>query len=499
MPKEIPGFYYDAAKNRYFPLRGPIPGSSSSSATRPRKQHIKRPTQAARRTSIKLLKSRELNGSQIAFGKKRCHFVEEYRKKHASQPTVWKYQETASMGDIALDHMQVFVQTSEGQTESDILVTGSSNGCMSLFEVGKVGEHFNDSVKFIPECVWPGDHIPAYGEAPSHLWKLFSLQFASRISCIKFPGKHFPRPTGDASRFRDVLITTLGSGPVGGCVRTLNLKEPFDFSQPPATWQMVKDVVSLDCTIWTADCNPNPIQAVIGTNRGAAVVDLERRAISWVCRSSSDILAQQLDQSGNVVLCGLRNGAIVTVDVRQKQERCAATVVTQKVPFPPGHHHTSSEQLLKLKGNIYPSCTMYMPSSICCLISLQMHDQYFLASSMDGSINLYDHRMIKRGPVQSYEGHVNSHHALQLEVDKSESFLLGGGEDCKIRLWSLKSGEMLFEEKIPNEVPSTVCWQSTERFAKIKPDQYKSFVPELQNGLGAWCGSREGIYYMSWP
>ncbi|CAK9187551.1 unnamed protein product [Ilex paraguariensis] len=36
MPQELPGFYYDAEKNRYFPIKGPIPGSSrysSSSAT----------------------------------------------------------------------------------------------------------------------------------------------------------------------------------------------------------------------------------------------------------------------------------------------------------------------------------------------------------------------------------------------------------------------------------------------------------------------------------
>jgi len=26
---ELPGFYYDPEKNRYFPIKGPIPGSSS--------------------------------------------------------------------------------------------------------------------------------------------------------------------------------------------------------------------------------------------------------------------------------------------------------------------------------------------------------------------------------------------------------------------------------------------------------------------------------------
>jgi len=27
---ELPGFYFDPVKNRYFPIKGPIPGSSST-------------------------------------------------------------------------------------------------------------------------------------------------------------------------------------------------------------------------------------------------------------------------------------------------------------------------------------------------------------------------------------------------------------------------------------------------------------------------------------
>lgn len=43
---ELPGFYYDAEKNRYFPTKGPIPGSrrvttaaSSSNAQTPAQVH----------------------------------------------------------------------------------------------------------------------------------------------------------------------------------------------------------------------------------------------------------------------------------------------------------------------------------------------------------------------------------------------------------------------------------------------------------------------------
>ncbi|GAB2232595.1 hypothetical protein Drorol1_Dr00011637 [Drosera rotundifolia] len=92
------------------------------------------------------------------------------------------------------------------------------------------------------------------------------------------------------------------------------------------------------------------------------------------------------------------------------------------------------------------------------LVSLQLYDQYFLASSMDGSIKLYDNRQIQHGAVQSYEGHVNSHTRIQLAVDPYERFVASGGEDGKVRTWSIKSGELLLEDKISNGSIPTACW-----------------------------------------
>lgn len=41
-------------------------------------------------------------------------------------------------------------------------------------------------------------------------------------------------------------------------------------------------------------------------------------------------------------------------------------------------------------------------------------------------IKLYDHRLTQRGPIQSYDGNVNSHSRLELGVDPSEKFVLSG-------------------------------------------------------------------------
>ncbi|KAL9386788.1 hypothetical protein Peur_019912 [Populus x canadensis] len=165
-------------------------------------------------------------------------------------------------------------------------------------------------------------------------------------------------------------LATLGSETSGGSVYILNLVEPVNFDSSSAIGRMLFKAASFNCTIWTADCNPNSSQAVIGTNLGAALVNLVTGMASWVCRSKSDVLAQQLNPSGNVVLCGLINGAILTVDVREKQERVSDRLIRHRIPYSSLGRQgpSSSKQWFEVKGNMYSSRTIFMPSSICWLV-----------------------------------------------------------------------------------------------------------------------------------
>ncbi|XP_065853925.1 uncharacterized protein [Euphorbia lathyris] len=506
MPPELPGFYYDAEKNRYFPLKGPIPGSSRAASTNDAQKLAAKPTQATkfcRRTRVKiskLIQGRELSNNIIDYRKGKCNFKEELLKIQASQPMVWKYQGTEKMGDGALNCMHMYIHTPEGQTGIDGLITASANGSLSLFEVGKVAQHFDTGVKYVPDLVGTiseqnnGERC----KAPRHLWQpeRAMLKLPSSISCVKLFRKHPPNLDDDFSIQR-ALITTLGSETSGGSLFILNLSGPLELYSRTPMRRLINDIASFSCTIWTTDCNRNATQAVIGTNLGAALVDLETGLATWTCRSKSDVLALQIDQSDNNILCGLRNGTIVTVDVREKREGFSTRLVRHRIPYSPlrKFHQKSSKQWFELRGNIDLSRTLYMPSSICSLVSLQSYDQYFLASSMDGSMKLYDHRMVKRGAVLSYEGHVNSHSRLQIGVDPSERFLMAGGEDCKLRMWSIKSAELLYEEKVSDSALSTVSWNGTARSVRIPNEDWSSAVQK--NSLGAWCGSQDGLFYVA--
>ncbi|GFS44776.1 transducin/WD40 repeat-like superfamily protein [Actinidia rufa] len=168
-------------------------------------------------------------------------------------------------------------------------------------------------------------------------------------------------------------------------------------------------------------------------------------------------------------------------------------------------------------------------------------------------IRLYDQRLMQRGPIQMYEGNVNSHTRIQLGVDPCERIFMSGvlhanecflllpvirniahvpilftlgGEDCNLRTWDIKSGELLFEDKFMNSVPSIVCWPRGAASYRLPPPFICIFISlfpstimskstelprvqdERQNHTdygygqdhrwGAWLGSHEGLLYTHW-
>ncbi|KAK4399574.1 hypothetical protein Sango_1432900 [Sesamum angolense] len=197
------------------------------------------------------------------------------------------------------------------------------------------------------------------------------------------------------------------------------------------------------------------------------------------------------------------DGLCQSIKVRQQQllqaRELFGDVISsrkRKLSFQAEYEKKHASQPLIRSG--HSSSAVSMPSSICCLASLKLWDHYFLASSMDGSIKLYDHRLTHRGPVQSYEGNVNSHTRIELGIDPSEKVVMSGGEDCYIRLWNIKSGELLFKDRFMNTIPSTVCWPRIGGLLELTKDGQDHRCYWQDHSLGAWLGSYEGVFYMDW-
>nr|CAD1840939.1 unnamed protein product [Ananas comosus var. bracteatus] len=491
---DLPGFYFDPEKNRYFPVKGPIPGSkrplsSSSSSSDPSSSSRDAPDQKnqvqltrwkRRIKGSELLLSREIHGGLIFSNKTRCSFRQEYQKVQASRPMVWNYQSTTNVADAAIEQLDGIVQTPSGSRETKLLTTGNMMGAISLFGIGNVSAGIGNVLADF-----------CYGDEafirPICYVMILSLDYLTLEN----------------------MVTTLGSGESGGSLNVLNLSEPLDFrirACPVET--RTSEIACFDRTVWAADCYAYGPQAAVGTNVGSALVNLETAAVSWLNHSKSDVLSLRYVPSGNVVLCGHRNGAIISVDIRQKQSELSAEPSARRpnphrtAPIPPlRNDRRSVKRRVQMNGKLNSSSVVYMPSAVCSLVSLQSDEQYFLGSSMDGSIKLFDRRLLQRGAVQSYEGHVNSHTHLQLAVNPSETLLLSGGEDCAVRIWSVKTSELIFAENVANSIFTRVCWpESGDGLPwSCKPEQselHEDRPFELSHSWGAWLGSRKGLFYM---
>ncbi|KAG6490198.1 hypothetical protein ZIOFF_051483 [Zingiber officinale] len=442
LPKDIPGFYYDSEKNRYFPTKGPIPGS-------------KRPPSASAASS---LTKRAANG------------------KLSSPDQIWRYSDSAGVSGSALEQLSGIVQTPKGLKQKNILPVGCRNGYLCL----------DYSSECTPEFIWPSSEKQIQQDsAIASLWHLISPFpiLSSTIISIKRLRRNCPDGAESVPSFN---AFTFGSEAIGGSVCILKLDQPIDQHYPSLCSQIVQ-LVSLDrTTIWTSDCNPQGTQAVIGSNRGSGLIDLESRKVSWLYHNGSDALSQQFVHPVGMISLhdffdaksgdSLANGVINSIDIRQKQSRIPehASGYPRRLNFdtkfrghPFRNEKSAGNQKYKSGRNLNSSDVVYMPKAVCSLVALQSDDQYFLASSLDGSINLYDRRLLKKGAVQSYAGHVNSYTHLQLGVNPSETLVVSGafhfslvigayfialvsrsvskksipgGEDCFLRIWSIKSG-----------------------------------------------------------
>ncbi|XP_078673834.1 DDB1- and CUL4-associated factor 4-like [Branchiostoma floridae x Branchiostoma belcheri] len=183
---------------------------------------------------------------------------------------------------------------------------------------------------------------------------------------------------------------------------------------------------------WTCAWNSNPVFSKcfsVGANNSSVVIDAftgQRDVIN----TKSDVFAQKFCSTSPVLLSGTRRGEIVGSDLRVRT-RCRGTAVTLR-------HE----------------------SSVCCLRLLQ-DENYLLASDMQGKIKLWDLRVQRC--MLDYPGHVNQYAHLPVIVDSQENFIFAVGQDCHTRMWNLHDGQLL--RTIPSLHPSSTSQTSRPTIA----------------------------------
>ncbi|RMX43852.1 hypothetical protein pdam_00017841 [Pocillopora damicornis] len=212
------------------------------------------------------------------------------------------------------------------------------------------------------------------------------------------------------------IVSLLGYGNMSG--------ETMIFTVEGASQRIVGRTSVQGNSVWANSWNRNPLYSnmiSIGASKVALTFDvsMKRRVIHVKCQSA--VLAQEFSWSNPVLYNGSRDGCIRTCDVR---------VIGPKWP------------VMRLnQGEL---------ASITCLRVLH-NENYLLASGLDGSLKLWDIRA--KACVQDYSGHINEiTHGLRFYVDPTDSLIFAAGQDSVTRIWSIGSGKLLHTIPFPATV-----------------------------------------------
>ncbi|EFJ15672.1 hypothetical protein SELMODRAFT_422538 [Selaginella moellendorffii] len=188
--------------------------------------------------------------------------------------------------------------------------------------------------------------------------------------------------------------------------------------------------VRTNYTVWTADMFPCGTKASIGTHTRAGVVNLQTGQRSWIYHCPHDVLSQKTDSTGNIVVCGFRNGCILSLDIRERR-----------------FWKMDSRNSIRMKSSV--------------------------SSDMSDSIRLWDRRLVGRGWLRSFEGHKNSFSSLQLGIDPTGTVLMSGCEDNAVRIWSLRTGSLLHTETGISCTPAKLVFRASLAAAR----RLRKFMP----------------------
>ncbi|KAI0699947.1 hypothetical protein C8T65DRAFT_580735 [Cerioporus squamosus] len=161
-------------------------------------------------------------------------------------------------------------------------------------------------------------------------------------------------------------------------------------------------------------------RATVGGRKGLICFpDVERDSYIRL-QQRSDILSLCLEDE-NITYIGMRNGIICRWDSREATGKTDTIVNMSEADDSLGRGAASVDYLRIV------------------------HRHELLVRTMRGDLETHDLRFLKsQAPVLQFKGHVPSYESiLGIAVDPGEKFVFAGGGDSRLRIWSLRTGELL--------------------------------------------------------
>ncbi|KAF6129624.1 DDB1 and CUL4 associated factor 4 [Phyllostomus discolor] len=396
---DLPGYYFDAEKNRYFRL---LPGHNNCNPLT--RESIQQKEMEHKR--LRLLEEEDkqkkkitrmgfnayslLQKSKLGFLSvpSYCRLAHELRVSCMQRKKVQIHSSDPSA--LASDRFNLILADTNSDrlfTVNDVKVGGSKYGIISLrgLKTPTLRVHMHENLYFtnrkVNSVCWASlNHLD------SHIL-LCLMGIAETPGCATLlPASLFvsSHTAGD----RPGMLCSFRIPGAWSCAWSMNSQANNCFSTGLSRWVLVTNVVTGH-------------RQSFGT--------------------SSDVLAQQFAAMTPLLFNGCRSGEIFAIDMRCRNE-----------------------------GKNWKTTRLFHHSAVTSVQILQ-EEKCLMASDMAGTIKLWDLRTTKC--VKQYEGHVNEYALLPLHVHEEEGIVVAVGQDCYTRIWSLHDAQLL--RTIPSPHPTS--------------------------------------------
>ncbi|KAM4853856.1 DDB1- and CUL4-associated factor 4 [Thomomys bottae] len=431
---DLPGFYYDSEKKRYFRL---LPGHNNCNPLT--KESIRHKEMESRRLQLleeddkqrkKIARvgfnaSSYLQKSQLGFlnATSYCRLAHELRVSCMERKKV--QIQSSDPSALASDRFNLILADTNSErlfTVNDVKIGGSKYGIINLrgLKMPTLEVHMHENLYFTNR-------------------KVNSMCWAS----LNHSDSH-------------ILLCLMGLAETPGCV-TLLPASLFVSSHPgtdrPGMLCSFRIPGAWSCA-WCVNVQANNCFST-GLSRRVLLTDVvtgHRRSYG----TNSDVLAQQFALVTPLLFNGCRSGEIFAIDLRSPTQ-----------------------------GKGWKAIRLFHDSAVTSVKLLQ-EEQCLMASDMAGKIKLWDLRTNKC--IREYEGHVNEYAYLPLHVHEEEGLLVAVGQDCYTRIWSLHDAQLL--RTIPSPYPISK--------ADIPSVAFSSRLGGSQGAPGLLMAVRQDLYCFSY-
>ncbi|CAO3675761.1 unnamed protein product [Rhizopus stolonifer] len=170
-------------------------------------------------------------------------------------------------------------------------------------------------------------------------------------------------------------------------------------------------------TIWSVAVDNKRNRILVGCEQQLCLLNHHLKHIQYK-KTRSAVFVIQLSRYHSSALVGLRNGRILSCDLRDTKlnDRLLLTA------------SSSVTRLIELDKNVL--------LSIC----------------LNGSIDIWDLKAPKK-PIHSFKGHVNeASHGLAFDIDLKNKLLLVAGNDRRVRIWSFSESMPIWTSEVFNSL-----------------------------------------------